>query len=181
MLDEAIALRAAGITAPTLSWLWTPGEGDSLRRALAADIDVSVSSRWQLDAVVAVAEESGHQARVHLKIDTGLSRNGATVADWPDLVAACAKTKARCDRGVGVWSHFAYADEPGHPTIARQVERFTDAVAVAEAARALNLEGASTSPTPRRRSRCHRRTSTWCGQASRSTASTRCRSTVTSV
>jgi len=131
VLDEAIALRAAGITAPVLSWLWTPGELDTLRRALAAGIDVSVSSRWQLDAAVAAAEESGQQARVHLKIDTGLSRNGATAADWPDLVAACAKTDAV--RAVGVWSHFAYADSPGHPTIARQVERFVEAVDVAQA------------------------------------------------
>ena len=137
VLDEALALRAAGITVPTLAWLWTPGEVDTLRRALTAGIDVSVSSTWQLDAVVALAEESGHQARVHLKIDTGLSRNGATPADWPDLVAACAKTDAV--RAVGVWSHFAYADEPGHPTIARQVERFADAVALAEAA-GLELE-----------------------------------------
>jgi alanine racemase len=135
ILDEAITLRDAGVTVPTLAWLWTPSETDSVRRAVAAGIDLSVSSRWQLDAVLAAAEESGAAARVHLKIDTGLSRNGCTSDDWPDLVAACAKA-AQTDavRAVGVWSHFAYADEPGHPTIARQIERFTDAVALAEAA-----------------------------------------------
>ena len=132
VIDEAVALREAGITVPTLAWLWTPGESETVRRALAADVDLSVSSRWQLDTVVAAAEELGRRARIHLKIDTGLSRNGCTADDWPDLTAACAKTDAV--RVVGVWSHFAYADEPGHPTIARQVERFTDAVSVAESA-----------------------------------------------
>lgn len=132
VLDEALALRAAGITAPTLAWLWTPGETETVGRAIAADIDLSVSSQWQLATVISEAEALGRPARIHLKIDTGLSRNGSTADDWPDLVAACAKAEAV--RVIGVWSHFAYADEPGHPTIARQIERFTDAVAVAEAA-----------------------------------------------
>ena len=137
VIDEALALRVAGIEAPTLAWLWTPGESETVRRAVAAGVDLSVSSRWQLDAVAQAAEQVGRLARVHLKIDTGLSRNGATAADWPELVAATAKTDGV--QAVGVWSHFAYADEPGHPTIARQVERFTAAVSVAEAA-GLELE-----------------------------------------
>ena len=132
VISEAIALRDAGITEPALAWLWTPDETDAVARAVAADIDLSVSSRWQLDAVVSAAEATGRQARIHLKIDTGLSRNGSTSDDWPDLVAATAKTDAV--RPVGVWSHFAYADAPGHPTIARQIDRFTDAVGVAERA-----------------------------------------------
>jgi alanine racemase len=132
VIDEALALRAAGITARTLAWLWTPGEAETVQRAVAGDIDLSVSSRWQLDIVVAAAEATGRTARIHLKIDTGLSRNGCTADEWPDLVSACAKTDAV--QTVGVWSHFAYADSPGHPTIARQVERFTEAVSVAEAA-----------------------------------------------
>jgi alanine racemase len=132
VIDEALALRAAGITVPTLAWLWTPDEGETVRRAVAADVDLSVSSRWQLDTVVSAAQAAGVTARVHLKIDTGLSRNGCTADDWPDLVAACAKTDAV--RTVGVWSHFAYADEPGHPTIARQIDRFVEAVDIAEAA-----------------------------------------------
>jgi alanine racemase len=132
IVDEALALRAAGITVPLLSWLWTPGETDTVRRALAAAVDLSVSGPWQLEAVVAAARESGVTARVHLKIDTGLSRNGSYVDDWPDLVTAAAKSEAAGEiTVVGVWSHFAYADEPGHPTIARQIAAFRDALAVA--------------------------------------------------
>jgi alanine racemase len=132
IVDEALALRAAGITAPLLSWLWTPQEDGTVARALAVDIDISVSSLWQLAAVTSAARESGRTARVHLKVDTGLSRNGSYVADWPELVAASAKAQAAGEVTViGVWSHFAYADEPGHPTIGRQIEAFRDALDVA--------------------------------------------------
>jgi alanine racemase len=129
IVDEAIALRTAGISVPLLSWLWTPGETDTVRRAIEADVDVSVSSGWQLATVVDAARGSGRTARIHLKIDTGLSRNGSYVDDWPDLVAAAAKAQAADEVAVvGVWSHFAYADEPGHPTIARQIDAFRAAV-----------------------------------------------------
>jgi alanine racemase len=132
IVDEALALRAAGITAPLLSWLWTPGEADTVRRALAAGIDLSVSGQWQLEAVTAAVRESGATGRVHLKIDTGLSRNGSYVDDWADLVSAVAKAQAAGEvTVVGVWSHFAYADEPGHPTIGRQIAAFRDALTVA--------------------------------------------------
>jgi alanine racemase len=132
IVDEAIALRAAGITVPILSWLWTPGEGDTIRRALDVDIDVSVSNQWQLDTVTAAARERGAPARVHFKVDTGLSRNGSYVADWPDLVTAAAKAQAAGEvTVVGIWSHFAYADAPGHPTIGKQIAAFRAALEVA--------------------------------------------------
>jgi alanine racemase len=132
IVDEALALRAAGITAPILAWLWTPGERDTVRRALAADIDISASNLWQLDAVTEAARGLGKQARVHLKVDTGLSRNGSYVDDWPDLMTAAAKAQAAGEIAViGIWSHFAYADAPGHPTIGRQLDAFRAAVDVA--------------------------------------------------
>jgi len=132
IVDEALDLRAAGVTAPVLSWLWAPDEADTVGRAIAADVDISVSNGWQLDAVTAAVRTAGRPARVHLKVDTGLSRNGSYVADWPDLVAAAAKAQAAAEVDViGVWSHFAYADEPGHPTIGKQVAAFRDALDVA--------------------------------------------------
>jgi alanine racemase len=132
VIDEALQLRAAGIDAPALAWLWSPGEQDTVARAVAAGIDLSVSSGWQLDAVRAAAGAAGRTARVHLKIDTGLTRNGCYRSDWPDLLTATAKAQAAEEvEVVGIWSHFAYADEPGHPTIAKQLAAFTDAVGVA--------------------------------------------------
>jgi alanine racemase len=137
MLDEAIALRQAGFDQPVLAWLWTPVEQDQLRTALAAGVDISVSSQQQLELVIAVAAELGSAARIHLKIDTGLSRNGATRADWPDLVGAAAKAAAiGLVVNAGIWSHFVYADSPGHPTTGKQIERFVEAV---DAARAIGV------------------------------------------
>ncbi len=132
IIGEALALRAAGITARLLCWLWTPGEGDAVRAAVAADIDISVSNQWQLAAVSAAAADSDRRARIHLKIDTGLSRNGSYRHDWPELVVAAAKSDHV--EAVGVWSHFAYADEPGHPTIGKQIDAFRAALEVAGAA-----------------------------------------------
>jgi len=134
LLDEALALRAAGITAPrVLAWLLGPGE--RLADGIRADVDLSVNAVWALDEVVGAAREVGTTARVHLKVDTGLSRGGATPADWPDLVDAARKAEADGSVSVvGLWSHLAYADAPGHDTIRRQAEEFARAVGHAESA-----------------------------------------------
>jgi alanine racemase len=133
VLDEALALRAGGITAPVLSWLHGPGT--DFAAALTADVEVSVNARWGLDEVVAAARDTGRTARVHLKADTGLSRGGATPGEWPGLVAAAARAQADGDIAVvGLWSHMAYADAPTHPTIGAQVRVFEEAVALARGA-----------------------------------------------
>jgi len=129
-LAEAAALRGAGITAPVLAWLVAPGA--DLAWAVGRDVDLSAASTGQLAEVVEGARAAGRTARVHLKIDTGLGRNGATPADWPDLLDAAAKAVADGTVEVtGVWSHFAWADAPGHPTVARQVTAFGEAVEAA--------------------------------------------------
>ena len=129
-LVEALALRAGGITAPVLAWLVAPGM--PLHEGVAADVDLSVASVAQLDELVAAADRAGRTARAHLKIDTGLSRNGATRDDWPALLEATAKAQAGgAVEVIGAWSHFAYADAPGHETINRQLAAFHDGLAVA--------------------------------------------------
>ena len=129
-VEEALALRAAGIDVPVLAWLVTPGE--DLMPAVRAGIDVSVSATWGLDAITAAGAATGDAARVHLKVDTGLGRAGATATDWPALVEAAAKLEADgAIEVVGVWSHLAYADAPGHPTIARQRAAYAEALEVA--------------------------------------------------
>jgi alanine racemase len=133
VLEEALALRAAGISVPLLAWLHAPGT--DFPAALTADVEVSVNAEWGLEEVVAAARTTGIPARVHLKADTGLSRGGATPADWPGLVRAAAAAQADGEIVVvGLWSHMAYADAPTHPTIAAQVRVFEEAVAVARAA-----------------------------------------------
>ncbi|MGW2679357.1 alanine racemase, partial [Streptomyces sp. NPDC001436] len=72
-------------------------------------------------------------ARIQLKADTGLGRNGCQPADWAELVGAAVAAQAEGTVQVtGVWSHFACADEPGHPSIRLQLDAFRDMLAYAE-------------------------------------------------
>ena len=133
-LEEALAVRAAGIDVPLLVWLTVPGE--DLAPAVAAGIDLTAYAVPELDAAVAAARATGTTARVQLKADTGLSRGGATPADWPDLCAAAAKAEAGGEVQVtGVWSHFAFADGgPDHPVNGRQSRAFEQALEIADRA-----------------------------------------------
>ncbi|MYW05230.1 alanine racemase [Streptomyces sp. SID3343] len=131
VVEEALALRAAGDTGRVLTWLWAPG--DRFEDAVRADVDISVSGEWAMDEVVAAARAAGRPARVHLKADTGLGRNGCTPGQWPSLVDAALKAQADgLADVVGLWSHFACADEPGHPSIAPQLAEFRAMVGYAE-------------------------------------------------
>src|SRR5262245_45206016 len=130
-VDEGLDLRKAGLDQPVLAWLNVPG--DRWADALRAGIDLSANATWTIDEIVAAAHRAGLTARVHLKIDTGLGRGGATQQDWPELIDVALKAEAAgYVKIVGLWSHFAYADEPGHPTIGRQIVAFRDAVDFAE-------------------------------------------------
>jgi alanine racemase len=133
-LEEALALRAAGLDGPVLAWLTTPVE--DLRPAVAAGIDLGVYSLTELAAAAAAARATQVPARLQLKADTGLSRGGAPIADWPDLCEAAAKAEAEgAVRVTGLWSHFAFADGgPDHPTNSRQAAVFAEALEVAAAA-----------------------------------------------
>jgi alanine racemase len=63
-LEEALALRRDGITAPVLSWLTAPGE--DLAAGVAADVDLSVSAPWTISEIISAARDAGQPARVHL-------------------------------------------------------------------------------------------------------------------
>ncbi|MGI8769228.1 MAG: alanine racemase [Propionibacteriaceae bacterium] len=130
---EALALRADEDTGRVLCWLY--GIDEDLTELVAAEVDVTVSSTEQLGRVVAAAATSELRAAVHLKIDTGLSRNGATAQEWPELCSRAAEAEqAGAIDVVGIWSHLAAADQPGHPSVKHQSGRFADAVAQARTA-----------------------------------------------
>ena len=96
--------------------------------ASSADVDITAYTVERLDQIVA----AGANPRVQLKVDTGLSRGGSTLDDWPDLVARAAEHEREGRaRITGVWSHFACSDEPDHPANDLQERRFRDALAVA--------------------------------------------------
>ncbi|MGD1219775.1 MULTISPECIES: alanine racemase [Streptomyces] len=129
--EEALALREAGLPGRIMCWLWTPG--GPWERAVEADLDVSVSGMWALREVVEAAGRVGRPARVQLKADTGLGRNGCQPADWPELVDHALQAQARgLVEVTGLWSHLACADEPGHPSIEAQLTLFREMVAYAE-------------------------------------------------
>jgi len=130
-VPEALALRAAGLDARILTWLYAPGA--PLADAVAADVDVSVSAPWALDELVAGARQVGRSARVHLKVDTGLGRSGSMPSEFPALLDAALRAEASGEvRVVGIWSHFAWADAPQHPSVRAQAEVFAAMVGLAE-------------------------------------------------
>lgn len=123
---EAIALRDGGVTAPVLAWLIPPGE--PLDEAVAKGVDLSAGAPWLVEEIAAAARRTGKTVNVHLKVDTGISRGGASAAAWPELVEAALKAQAEGLIAVdGVWSHFACADIPGHPSIEAQLRAFDEA------------------------------------------------------
>jgi alanine racemase len=130
---EALALRAAGITAPVLVLLDNPEAPHA--DAIAQGVDLSVTTARTLSRVVAAASAAGRAARVHLKVDTGLSRGGAAAADWPGLVDAALAAEALGQLAItGLWSHLACADLPGHASVEGQLAAFGDALELAEKA-----------------------------------------------
>jgi alanine racemase len=130
-LEEALALRAAGLDVPLLAWLFGPSE--DLVRPVAEGVDLGVYDLAELARAAAAAQQAGRPARVHLKADTGLSRGGARPELWPDLCEAAAKAQADGTVEVtGLWSHFAFADGgPDHPVNSRQNAVFAQALEVA--------------------------------------------------
>jgi alanine racemase len=126
---EALELRAAGIEAPVLAWLWPAGE--DIGPALAARIELGISSIAHLDAVLAAA--GANRPKIHLKIDTGLGRNGVGPAELEATLHAIATAQ---DAGrvqvAGLMSHLASADVPGDASVAEQIREFRDALGRAE-------------------------------------------------
>ena len=128
-LDEAGVTRAE---APILAWIST--SSSDFAAAIEADIDLSVSWTWVLADICAAARQVGRPARVHVKIDTGMSRAGSTLADLPALASAL---RMAADDGlvdvVGAWSHMSRADDPseaGNASTASHVRIFEEGLAI---------------------------------------------------
>ena len=123
LLEEAISLRAAGITAPILAWLVPPGS--DFQSAVDNDIDIAVASLKALAEVGAV--KGAKRSRVHLEVDTGMTRGGF-LNEWSEIDAHHVQDLEI----VGIFSHFARADEPGQPQNLEQLTRFKKMVATLE-------------------------------------------------
>jgi len=126
-VPAALMLRDAGVTAPLFAWLH--GVATDFGAAIDADVDLGVSSLGELTRIADAAGDT--PARVHLKIDTGLHRNGADPETWPELVStACALERQGGIRIAGLWSHLADASPADD---AAALAEFHAAVAVAAA------------------------------------------------
>lgn len=126
LLEEALAIRAAGITAPTIAWL-TPIY-DDFESALLNQIDLAIPSVKHLDAIAVAAGKTGKVPRIHLEVDTGMSRGGA-LSEWRQLLKVASELEKRnAVKIIGIWSHFARADEPGHNFNSEQVVNFEQRV-----------------------------------------------------
>lgn len=131
-VGEALELRAAGISAPVLAWLHRPGT--DFAPALAADVQIAVSSLGQVDEVLDAVRRTGRTAALTIKADTGLNRNGVGAAGYPALLDAVRRAVA--DDAVrlrGLMSHLVHADQPDHPINDVQAARFTELVKFARA------------------------------------------------
>lgn len=134
-VDEALALRADGITAPVLAWLHPPGM--DFGPALLGDVEIAVSSVRQLDELLDAVRRTGRTATVTVKVDTGLNRNGVTPAQFPAVLTALRQAVAEdAIRLRGLMSHMVYADQPDNPINDVQAQRFT---AMLEQARELGV------------------------------------------
>ncbi|TPG34410.1 alanine racemase [Mycolicibacterium hodleri] len=122
-IEEALAVRRDGVTAPLLCWLHAPGT--DFAPALAADVQLGVSSVRQLGEVVDAVHRTGTTAVVTVKVDTGLNRNGVGAAEFPALLASL--RRAMADDAVrvrGIMSHLACGDDPASPFNDQQAQRF---------------------------------------------------------
>lgn len=124
-IPEALELRSAGIDAPILAWLHGPGA--DFAAALAADIDLGLSSARQLQQAADAAAAAGRVASVQLKVDTGLSRNGVPECDWAEVFALAARAeRAGRIRVRGIFSHLSNASPADD---AEAIARFDRALA----------------------------------------------------
>jgi alanine racemase len=132
-VEEALELRAAGVSAPVLCMLAAPDA--SHRDAIARGVDLSAGTPGMVRQIGAAAGAAGVAARLHLKVDTGMSRGGAPMPQWPRMLAAALAEQAagRCEI-TGIWSHLACADLPGHPSVDTQLAAFLDALDQAQRA-----------------------------------------------
>ena len=139
LLEEAIALREAGINAPIIAWL-TP-IGSDFQKAISLDIDLAVASLAVLKEIELAGTALNKKPRVHIEIDTGMIRGGflyicspkeANVSGedfnhpWKELLQYLPQAKVEV---VGTWTHFANSDEPSNSTNEMQSKAFNDAVA----------------------------------------------------
>lgn len=128
LLEEGEALRKAGVTCPVHVFGGILGE--QIERYIAADLDLTASSIDKLKTISEVANSLGKQARVHVKIDTGMGRIGIRPETFPSMLELATTLKGI--KYVGIFSHFAEAEMPDTEFTQQQLSAFKQVVALAK-------------------------------------------------
>jgi alanine racemase len=127
-LEEAALIRASGVKTPLMAWLH--GKNTDFSSAIESDIQIGLSTVQGIDIVAAAAKGISAVASIHLKVDTGLGRNGAAIAEWPDLIARAVELESQgLIKLIGVFSHLSGTSEDDDM---KQLEVFESAIAVAK-------------------------------------------------
>jgi alanine racemase len=122
LLEEAVALRKNGIKIPVLAWLVPPGS--DFQSAVDLDIDIAIADLKAFSEVSQLASKP----RIHIEVDTGMSRGGF-LDEWEDFL----KSDFSKVNIVGIFSHFARADEPLEKQNIEQLSKFKEMVSQLEA------------------------------------------------
>jgi alanine racemase len=133
-VPTGLAVRAE-LGAGARVFVWMTASADDAAAAVGADLDVGVGDADVLEDVAVAARRSGKRARIHLKIDTGLHRNGVRPEAWPSFVArAAALSTSGFVEVVGVWSHIAEASDTEDDAARAVFEEALEVVAAADLA-----------------------------------------------
>lgn len=125
--QEACALRNQGITKPicAMTYYDTPYE-----QVIAADVDCVCYALDMVHALNQAAASLGKIARIHLKIDTGMTRLGIEPHDVTSFIETLKELNS-C-RLVGVMSHLSDVDNPDQSFTLQQLQTFDDAIAAVQ-------------------------------------------------
>jgi alanine racemase len=124
LIEEAIALRESGDSGQILAWLGN--DPIEFENAVNKNIDIAISSNAQLEITIAAAKKLNKLANVHIKVDTGLNRNGVTLNEFDELLQLVLSKKSL--NLVGLMSHFAFPDDAKSEVNAKQIARFSELV-----------------------------------------------------
>jgi alanine racemase len=125
LVEEGLELREGGIGPDVPVLVLAEAPEPALAAAVDAGLALTVCSVEAAAAVARAAKRAGRRdVEVHVKVDTGMHRLGASPEAAPEVVAFVARSPEL--RLGGLWTHFAVADSVSDPFTAEQLARFLE-------------------------------------------------------
>ncbi|WKZ29281.1 MAG: alanine racemase [Patescibacteria group bacterium] len=129
-VDEGLALRKAGIKKPILILGFTPSW--RMQDAIRAGLRMTVSTREQVHAAKSAAKKAAKRGYLHVKAETGTTRQGAELRELPDIAEMIKSAKHLVLEGLS--THYAnIEDATDHDYAAGQLETYQNALEILEA------------------------------------------------